>query len=194
MKKLSETYKELGIDFTFPIVVKDKDGNETYFENSYGCCYRREYDKDGKVTYYENSDGLWYRYEYDKNGNQTYSENSDDYWERYERDANGNWTYFETSNGTKRGTSRSAKASIILDEEESIRFAEMLKAAPRKPTPEMQRAVQAYRDSGIELRKDKKRLDWLIDNNCEIYEPDTALLYCDCDRESIDEMMAQATR
>ena len=45
-----------------------------------------------------------------------------------------------------------------------------------------------------ELRKDKERLDWLIDNNCEIYEPETALLYCDCDRESIDEMMAQATR
>ena len=45
-----------------------------------------------------------------------------------------------------------------------------------------------------ELRKDKDRLDWLIDNNCEIYEPDTALLFCDCDRESIDEMMAQATR
>ena len=45
-----------------------------------------------------------------------------------------------------------------------------------------------------ELRKDKERLDWLIDNNCEIYEPDTALLYCDCDRESIDEMMSQATR
>jgi len=45
-----------------------------------------------------------------------------------------------------------------------------------------------------DLMKDKERLDWLIDNNCEIYEPDTALLYCDCDRESIDEMMAQATR
>ena len=40
-----------------------------------------------------------------------------------------------------------------------------------------------------DLMKDKERLDWLIDNNCEIYEPDTALLYCDCDRESIDEMM-----
>jgi len=45
-----------------------------------------------------------------------------------------------------------------------------------------------------DLMKDNERLDWLIDNNCEIYEPQTALLYCDCDRESIDEMMAQATR
>lgn len=45
-----------------------------------------------------------------------------------------------------------------------------------------------------ELMKDKERLDWLIDNNCEIYDPSTDLLFCDCDRESIDEMIAQATR
>ena len=51
-----------------------------------------------------------------------------------------------------------------------------------------------YQDGKRVSLKDKGRLDWLIDNNCEIYEPDTALLYCDCDRESIDEMMAQATR
>ncbi len=56
------------------------------------------------------------------------------------------------------------------------------------------RAAQKLERELSELRKDKERLDWLIDNNCEIYEPDTALLYCDCDRESIDEMMAQATR
>lgn len=36
MKKLSEVYKELGIDFTFPIVIKDSNGNETYFEDSNG--------------------------------------------------------------------------------------------------------------------------------------------------------------
>ena len=29
MKKISETYKELGIDFTFPIEIKDADGNST---------------------------------------------------------------------------------------------------------------------------------------------------------------------
>ena len=45
-----------------------------------------------------------------------------------------------------------------------------------------------------ELMKDRERIDWLIDNNCEIYEPDTALLFCDCDRESIDEMMEESTR
>jgi hypothetical protein len=67
MKKLSETYEELGIAFTFPIEIKDANGNETYYEDSY------------------------------------------DYWYRYEYDADGCVTYFESSNGTKRGTPRSAK-------------------------------------------------------------------------------------
>jgi len=194
MKKLSETLTELGIDFTFPIEIKNANGNQTYYEDSDDYWERYEYDANGNVTYREDSGEFWERYERDAKGGIDYYEISDGYWRRSERDAKGNQTYYENSNGVKRGTPRSAKASIILDEEESIRFAEMLKAAPRKPTPEFKRALQAYRDSGIELRKDKERLDWLIDNNCEIYEPDTALLYCDCDRESIDEMMAQATR
>lgn len=57
MKKLSKTYKELGIAFTFPIKIKDAHGNETYFEDEGGYWYRREYDEDGKVTYFENSNG-----------------------------------------------------------------------------------------------------------------------------------------
>ena len=57
MKKLSETYKELGIDFTFPIVVKDKDGNETYYETRSGYWARYEYDENGNQTYYETSTG-----------------------------------------------------------------------------------------------------------------------------------------
>jgi hypothetical protein len=77
MKKLSETYKELGIAFTFPIEIEDDNGNETYFENMGGFWYRCEYDKDGNQTYYEHSDGYWARYEYDENGNKTYRENSD---------------------------------------------------------------------------------------------------------------------
>jgi|21_taG_2_1085346.scaffolds.fasta_scaffold53387_2 hypothetical protein len=37
MKKLSETYKELGIiAFSFPIEIKDADGNVTYFADSNG--------------------------------------------------------------------------------------------------------------------------------------------------------------
>jgi hypothetical protein len=76
MKKISETYKELGIDFTFPIEIKDADGNSTYFENSGGYWRRSEYDEKGNETYYENSSVYWARYEYDENGNQTYYETS----------------------------------------------------------------------------------------------------------------------
>ena len=86
MKKLSEIYKELGIEFTFPIEIKDDNGNETY---------------------YEDSDGYWEICEYDANSNQTYHEDSEGYWYRCERDANGDETYYEDSEGYKRGTPKS---------------------------------------------------------------------------------------
>jgi len=57
MKKLSNTYRKLGIDFTFPIEIKDAHGKETYFENSDGGWYKREYDAKGRPTYFEKSDG-----------------------------------------------------------------------------------------------------------------------------------------
>jgi len=85
MKKLSETYKELGIAFSFPIKVRDANGHHTY---------------------YEDSRGYWYKWEYDKKGNQTYTEDSDGYWRKREYDANGNRTYFEDSYGCKKGTPR----------------------------------------------------------------------------------------
>jgi hypothetical protein len=88
MKKLSETYKELGIAFSFPIQVKDANGYETY---------------------YESSDGFWHKSERDSNGHETYFERRDEYWYRCERDANGYETYYENSYGTKQGTPRSAK-------------------------------------------------------------------------------------
>ena len=58
MKKLSETYKELGIDFSFPIEITDAEGNRTYYETSFDYWRKYEYDADGKVTYFEDSDGL----------------------------------------------------------------------------------------------------------------------------------------
>lgn len=85
MKKLSETYKELGIAFNFPIVIWDTYGNKTYYED----------------------DDFWYRREYDSNGNETYYENSNVYWCKSEYDANGNKTYFESCKGMKMGTPRS---------------------------------------------------------------------------------------
>ena len=90
MKKVSETYKELGIAFTFPIEIKDADGNETYYENSNGYWEKYEYDANGNRTYYENSEGDWRKYEYDANG----------------MPFNGNLTYYEDSDGYKKGKPR----------------------------------------------------------------------------------------
>jgi hypothetical protein len=86
MKKLSDTYKELGIDFTFPIKIQDAKGKMTYYESRYGFAYKREYDS---------------------NGNETYREHSSDFWCKHEYDSNGYETYFEDSDGLKRGTPRS---------------------------------------------------------------------------------------
>jgi len=58
MKPLSETYKELGIAFTFPIKIKNANGSFTYYENSDEFFERYEYDTAGIETYYENSNGF----------------------------------------------------------------------------------------------------------------------------------------
>jgi hypothetical protein len=58
MKKLSETYKELGIAFSFPIVIKDANGYETYFEDIDDYWHRWEYDANDNVTYFEDWEGL----------------------------------------------------------------------------------------------------------------------------------------
>ena len=88
MKPLSETLTELGIAFSFPIIIRDANGNRTY------CEY---------------SSGYYYKGEYDANGRETYFEDSDDNWQKYERDADGKITYYESSAGFKRGTPRSDK-------------------------------------------------------------------------------------
>jgi len=113
MKKLSETYKELGIAFSFPITIKDDDGNQTYYESSDGFWRRYEYDAEGKETYYESSEGFWRKSEYDTNGNQTYHEDSDGYWCKWEYDANGNETYCEDRDGSKRGNRRTLRVRPI---------------------------------------------------------------------------------
>ena len=109
MKTLSETLSELNINFSFPINIKDANGNVTYYERSDGKWSKREYDVDGNHTYYEDSDGNWSKREYDANGNTTYYEHSAGNWSKYEYDVDGNTTYFEDNNGIKRGTPRSIK-------------------------------------------------------------------------------------
>ena len=58
MKPLSETYEELGIAFTFPIEIKDANGELTYYENSDDYWCRWERNANGELTYYENSEGV----------------------------------------------------------------------------------------------------------------------------------------
>ena len=61
----------------FPFVIKDKNGNQIYRENSNGDWWKMEYDSNGNQIYFENSYGDWDKSEYDSNGNQIYFENSD---------------------------------------------------------------------------------------------------------------------
>ena len=75
MKKLSKTYKKLRIEFSFPIEIKNANGNQTYYEDSDGFWNKTEYNANGNKTYYENHHGYWCRWEYDNNGKETYYEN-----------------------------------------------------------------------------------------------------------------------
>jgi hypothetical protein len=83
----------------FPFIIKDKNGNEIYSENSNKDWYKSEYDSNGNRIYYENSNRFWIKSEYDSNGNMIYFENSNkDCW-KAEYDSNGDMIYFEDSYG-----------------------------------------------------------------------------------------------
>ena len=101
MKKLSDTYKELGIAFTFPIEIKDSKSNQTY---------------------HEGSDGYWCKGEYDSDGNNTYIENSNGYWCKKEHDSKGNVTYYENSDGIKQGTPQSQTCGGKVVEIDGIKY------------------------------------------------------------------------
>jgi len=60
----------------FPFVIKDKNSNEIYFENSYGYWYKSEYDEQGNTIRHENSNGYWIKWGYDDQDNEIYSEDS----------------------------------------------------------------------------------------------------------------------
>ena len=122
MKPLSETYKELGIAFTFPVEIKNSKGRRTYYEGSDGRWFKKEYDSKGNLTYYEDSDGYWYRKEYDSKGNLTYYENSKGYWNKREYDDDGNETYYENSKGHKTGTPRSKSCAGKVVEIGGIKY------------------------------------------------------------------------
>ena len=90
--------QQLGIK-DFPFEIKDKNGNEIYYEYSDGWWAKREFDSNGKQIYFENSDGYWSKREYDSSGNPIYWENSRGFWEKKEYNSNGNKVYFENSDG-----------------------------------------------------------------------------------------------
>jgi hypothetical protein len=60
----------------FPFEIKDKNGNQIYFEGRNGYWYKREFDSNGNRIYFENSDEYWEKKEYDSNGKEIYYENS----------------------------------------------------------------------------------------------------------------------
>ena len=69
--------QQLNIKY-FPFEIKDKNGNEIYYEDSNGDWYKREYDSNGIEIYFENSKGYWCKSEYDSKGNQIYVKDSFD--------------------------------------------------------------------------------------------------------------------
>ena len=54
----------------------DSNGNEIYYEASYGYWAKREFDSNGNKIYSKNSYGVWFKQEFDDNGNRIYYENS----------------------------------------------------------------------------------------------------------------------
>ena len=83
----------------FPFEIKDKNGQQIYYENSNGYWSKQEYDQNGNRIYFEDSNGYWSKREYDQNGNLIYFENSDGYWSKREYNQNGKEIYFENSDG-----------------------------------------------------------------------------------------------
>ena len=86
----------------YPIMIKDSNNNEIYYESSNGYWIKYEYDSNNNIIYYENSEGDWYKQEFDSNNNKIYYEDNDGYWSKREYDSNNNVIYWENSDGTIR--------------------------------------------------------------------------------------------
>ena len=88
----------------FPFIIKDKNDNIIYYEESNGFWNKREYNYNARGNiiyfYYEDSNRFWSKFEYDDNGKEIYYETSNGYWSKREYDAQGDQIYFENSDGT----------------------------------------------------------------------------------------------
>jgi len=83
----------------FPFIIRDKNGNQIYFENSERYWEKWEHDSDGNVIYYETSTRSWIKKKYNSIGKAIYFENSDEYWYKKEYDSKGYVIYYENSYG-----------------------------------------------------------------------------------------------
>jgi YD repeat-containing protein len=81
------------------LIIRDKNDNLIYFEDSHGTWRKYEMDSQGNLIYYENSDGFWVKCEYDSQGKLIYWENSKGDWRKWEYDSKGNIIYHEDSDG-----------------------------------------------------------------------------------------------
>jgi hypothetical protein len=64
----------------FPIIIKDKRGNEIYSQNENGDWYEKTYDDNNNVLTFKNSDDFWSQCTFDNNGNQLTCKNSNGYY------------------------------------------------------------------------------------------------------------------
>ena len=99
----------------FPFIIRNKDDNEIYYEDSDGFWSKYEYDSNGKEIYGENSDAYWSKYEYDVNGYDIRYEDSTGYWRESEYDANGEEIYYENCDGDIRDN-RPKNVEVTLEE------------------------------------------------------------------------------
>jgi ribosomal protein L14 len=98
MKTIAEQIK-WNFETNGTLVIRNKNGNLIYFEDSNGFWIKREYDSKGEEIYSEDSDGYWLKRECDSEGNEIYFEDSNGFWIKREYDSKGNEIYFETSTG-----------------------------------------------------------------------------------------------
>lgn len=56
--------------------IKDKNGNQIYYEYPYGTWAKYEYDSQQNLIYFQDSHGYWKKCKYDSNGNRIYFEDS----------------------------------------------------------------------------------------------------------------------
>jgi YD repeat-containing protein len=81
----------------FPIVIKDKNGNEIYKQFKDGNWWEKTYDDNGNELTYKNSDGYWEQYTYNENGKELTCKDSNGYWSEYTYDDNNNELTYKNS-------------------------------------------------------------------------------------------------